>query len=48
MAAAMNGIALHGGAIPYGAHIYGVYRLLSAINPPVSADGTARDLRDDA
>ena len=30
MAAAMNGMALHGGIIPYARHVPGVHRLLPA------------------
>ena len=42
MAAAMNGMALHGGIIPYQRHLPGVLRLLPAGDPPCRADGHAR------
>ena len=48
MAAAMNGMALHGGIIPYSRHVPGVLRLLPAVDPARRADGRARHPRDDA
>ena len=48
MAAAMNGMALHGGVIPYRRHVPGLLRLLPPGDPPRGADGPARHLRDDA
>ena len=39
MAAAMNGMALHGGIIPYLGHLPGVLRLLPAGDPARRADG---------
>ena len=47
MSAAMNGIALHGGFIPFGGHILRVHRLRARRDPPIRADGRARHLRDD-
>ena len=48
MAAAMNGMALHGGIIPVWRHLPGVLRLLPPRDPPRRADGHARHLCDDA
>ena len=47
MAAAMNGMALHGGVIPYGGTFLVLHRLLPAVDPPCGADGHARHLCDD-
>jgi transketolase len=47
MAAAMNGMALHGGVIPYGG-VPGVHRLRTQCAAHVRADEAARDLCDDA
>ena len=48
MAAAMNGMALHGGLDPVRRHVPGLHRLLPARDPPFGADAPARHLRDDA
>ena len=48
MAAAMNGMALHGGIIPVFRHVPGVLRLLPPGDPARRADGPARHPRDDA
>ena len=48
MAAAMNGMALHGGVIPYGGTFMVFSRLLPPLDPAGGPDGRARDLRDDA
>ena len=48
MAAAMNGMALHGGVIPYGGTFMVFSRLLPALDPAGGADGHPRHLRDDA
>ena len=48
MAAAMNGIALNGGFIPYGGTFLVFTDYCRAGDPPVGADAPARDLRDDA
>ena len=47
MAAAMNGMALHGGVIPYGGTFLVFSRLLPPVDPPRRPDGHPRDLRDD-
>ena len=47
MAGAMNGIALHGGFIPYGGSFFCLHRLLPSIDPPLLPDGPARHLCDD-
>ena len=47
MAAAMNGIALHGGAILW-RHLPCLHRLLPPVDPAVGADEAARRLCDDA
>lgn len=44
MGAVMNGMALHGGIIPYGGTFL-VLRTICARNPPRGADGPAGDLR---
>ncbi len=41
MAAAMNGIALHGGLMPLWRHISGLHRLLPPVNQTVCTDGPA-------
>ena len=48
MAAAMNGMALHGGVIPYGGTFMVFSRLLPPLDPAGRPDGHPRDLRDDA
>ena len=48
MAAAMNGMALHGGIIPYGGTFLVLHRLLPPVDPPLRAHGHPRHLRDDA
>jgi transketolase len=48
MAAAMNGIALHGGFIPYGGTFFCFCRLRPRRHAPVGAHGSARHLCDDA
>ena len=48
MAAAMNGIALHGGLIPYGGTFMTLLGLLPAGDPAGGDDGNPHDLRDDA
>ncbi len=45
MGAILNGMALHGGIIPYGAHLPGLQRLHAAKHPPGRIDGCARHLR---
>ena len=47
MAAAMNGMALHGGIIPYGGTFMVFSRLLPPRHPAGRADGHPRHLRDD-
>ena len=47
MAAAMNGIALHRGLIPYGGTFFCLHRLCAAGDPPRLAHGHARHLRHD-
>ena len=47
MASAMNGMALHGGFIPFGGHLSGVHRLLPPGHPPVGSDAAAGHLRHD-
>ena len=47
MAAAMNGMALHGGRHPLRRHLHGVLRLQPPGDPPGRPDGRARDPRDD-
>ena len=41
MAAAMNGMALHGGFIPYRRHLPRLHRLCAARDPARRADGRA-------
>jgi transketolase len=48
MAAAMNGMALHGGVIPYGGTFLVFTDYMPPVDPPRRADGPARRLRDDA
>ena len=48
MAAAMNGIALHGGFIPYGGTFLVFADYAARRHPALGADGAARHLRDDA
>ena len=48
MAAAMNGIALHGGLIPYGGTFMLFLGLLPAVDPAGGDDGNPNDLCDDA
>ncbi len=48
MAAAMNGMALHGGVAPLFRHLLVLHRLRPPRHAPVGADGCAGDLRDDA
>ena len=48
MAAAMNGIALHGGFIPYGGTFLSFRRLQPPRDPAGGADGHARHPCDDA
>ena len=48
MAAAMNGMALHGGVIPYGGTFLVFCGLLPPLHPAGRADGHPRGLRDDA
>ena len=48
MAAAMNGIALHGGFVPYGGTFLCLRRLCARRHPALRADGPARHLCDDA
>ena len=48
MAAAMNGIALHGGFIPYGGTFLVLRRLCARRHAALGADGPARHLCDDA
>ncbi len=48
MAAAMNGMALHGGLRPLRRHLPRLYRLLPPGDPPIGADGPAGRLCDDA
>ena len=42
MAAAMNGMALHGGIMPYGGTFLVLLRLLPPVDPARGADGHAR------
>ncbi len=48
MAAAMNGIALHGGIVPYGGTFLVFTDYCRPVDPPLGADAAARDLCDDA
>ena len=48
MAAAMNGMALSGGLIPYGGTFLVFTDYCRAFDPPFGADAPARHLRDDA
>ena len=48
MSAAMNGMALHGGVIPYGGTFLVFRRLLPRRDPPVCDPAGAGYLRDDA
>jgi hypothetical protein len=48
MAAAMNGMALHGGLIPYGGTFLMLLRLCAPVDPPASLMGIRVDLRHDA
>ena len=45
MAAAMNGMALHGGVIPYSGTLPDLHRLLPSVDPPRGADGHPRHPR---
>ena len=45
MGAIMNGMAAHGGIIPFGATFLDLLRLHAPGDPPGGADGAARDLR---
>ena len=47
MAAAMNGMALHGGVIPYGGTFLVLLRLCAPGNAACLADGHPLDLRHD-
>ena len=48
MAAAMNGLALHGGVVPYGGTFLVFSDYCRPVDPPLGADAAARDLRHDA
>ena len=48
MAAAMNGMALHGGIVPYGGTFLVFTDYCRPVDPAVGADGPARHLRHDA
>ena len=45
MCSILNGIALHGGFIPYGSSFHVLHRLLPAVDTARGADGTAGDFR---
>ena len=48
MAAAMNGLALHGGIVPYGGTFLVFSDYCRPVDPPLGADAAARDLCHDA